>query len=192
MLKALVKWTLDKFLPYGPLGLFVLSFAESSFFPVPPDILLIALALVEPKSSFFLAGVTTAGSVLGAMFGYFIGLKGGRPILRKFVPEEKIAHIHDYFAKYDAWAVGIAGFTPIPYKVFTIAGGVFYINFIRFILVSILARGARFFLVGSAIYLFGDIAREYISKYFNLITIAFIFLLILGFYSAKFLLRKRK
>lgn len=192
MLKSLVKWTLDKFLPFGPWGLFVLSFAESSFFPVPPDVLLIALALVEPKASFFLAAVTTAGSVLGAMFGYFIGLKGGRPILRKFVSEEKIASIHNYFAKYDAWAVGIAGFTPIPYKVFTIASGVFYINFFRFVLVSILARGARFFLVGTAIYMFGNVAKAYISKYFNVITIAFVVLLVLGFYAAKYLFNKGK
>jgi len=190
MIKRLAKWTIDKFLPYGPTGLFVLAFAESSFFPIPPDILLIALALMEPKSSFFLAGITTAGSVFGAMLGYFIGLKGGRPILRKFVSEEKIAHIHDYFAKYDAWAIGIAGFTPIPYKVFTIAGGVFYINFLRFVLVSILARGARFFMVGTAIYFFGEVARGYISKYFNLITIAFIVLLIAGFYAAKFFFKK--
>jgi len=192
VLKALVKWTLDKFLPYGPWGLFTLSFAESSFFPVPPDVLLIALALLNPKDSFFLAAITTAGSVLGAMFGYFIGLKGGRPILRKFVSEDKIATIHNYFDKYEAWAVGIAGFTPIPYKVFTIAGGVFYINFLRFVLVSILARGARFFMVGTVIYFFGDIARTYISKYFNLITIAFVVLLVLGFYAAKFILKRKK
>lgn len=192
MLKEVVKWTLNKFMPYGPLGLFVLSFAESSFFPVPPDILLIALGLVNPDSSFFLAGITTLGSVLGAMFGYFIGLKGGRPILRKFVPDEKIAHIHDYFAKYDAWAVGIAGFTPIPYKVFTIAGGVFYINFFRFVLVSILARGGRFFLVGTAIYFFGETAKVFIDKYFNLITIVFVALLFLGFYCVKFFLKRKK
>jgi len=179
-------------MPYGPLGLFVLSFAESSFFPIPPDILLIALGLANPKMSFFLAAITTAGSVLGAMFGYFIGLKGGRPILRKFVKEEKITTIHNYFAKYDAWAVGIAGFTPIPYKVFTIAGGVFYINFLRFVLVSILARGARFFMVGTVIYFFGETAKVYIDKYFNIITVVFIILLIGGFYVARHVvLRKR-
>jgi len=83
--------------------------------------LLIALALVEPKTSFFLAFITTAGSVLGAIFGYFIGFKGGRPLLEKFVSKDKISLVHDYFAKYDVWAIGVAGFTPIPYKIFTIS-----------------------------------------------------------------------
>ena len=192
MLKVLARWTINKFLPYGPLGLFVLSFCESSFFPVPPDILLIALALVEPGNSFFLAGITTIGSVLGAMFGYFIGIKGGRPILRKLVSENRISEIHNYFAKYDVWAIGIAGFTPIPYKVFTIAGGVFYINFFRFVLVSIMARGARFFLVGTLVYLFGGTAKVYISRYFNLLSIAFVLCLILGFYGVKLFLKRKK
>ncbi|NQT06679.1 MAG: DedA family protein [Candidatus Omnitrophica bacterium] len=185
MLKSFTKWTLDKFLPMGPLGLFMLSFAESSFFPIPPDILLIALALITPESSFFLALITTIGSVLGAIFGYFVGLKGGRPLLEKFVSKEKISLVHNYFNKYEAWAIGIAGFTPIPYKVFTISAGVFYINFTRFIIASILSRGARFFLVGGAIYLFGDTIKLYIEKYFNLFTIAFVLLLVLGFVAIK-------
>ena len=191
MFKEMAKWTIDKFAPYGAWGLFTLAFAESSFFPIPPDILLIALALLDLKASFFLAGVCTAGSVLGAMFGYIIGLKGGRPILRKLISDEKIAKVHDYFAKYDAWAIGIAGFTPIPYKVFTIAGGVFYINFFRFVIVSILARGARFFMVGTTIFFFGPKVKGYITKYFDLFSIAFIVLLILGFYVAHLALKKK-
>ncbi len=175
----------------GPIGLFLLSFAESSFFPVPPDILLIALALIEPKASFYLAFITTAGSVLGAIFGYFIGLKGGRPLLERFVSKEKITLIHNYFNKYEAWAIGIAGFTPIPYKIFTISAGVFYINFGRFVLVSILSRGTRFFLVGGAIYFFGPTIRFYIEKYFNLFSIAFVLLLVLGFIVMKFLMKKK-
>ncbi len=166
----------------GPWGLFILSFAESSFFPVPPDILLIALALVEPKSGLFLALITTIGSVLGAVFGYIIGLKGGRPLLERFVSHKKIKLVHDYFNKYEAWAIAIAGFTPIPYKVFTIAGGVFYINFTKFIIASILSRGARFFMVGGAIYLFGDTIKYYIDKYFNLFTIVIIVLVVVGFF----------
>ncbi|OGW75200.1 MAG: hypothetical protein A2Z72_03910 [Omnitrophica bacterium RBG_13_46_9] len=186
----MAKWTVEKFLPYGPTGLFVLSFCESSFFPVPPDILLIALALIEPANGLRLAGITTIGSVLGAMLGYLIGLKGGRPLLRKVISEEKIAKIHEYFSKYDAWAVGIAGFTPIPYKVFTIAGGVFYIDFFRFILISVISRGARFFLVGGTIYLFGPMVKIYIVKYFNLFSMLFVLLLVLGFYAAHLALRR--
>lgn len=191
MLKDIAGWTINTFRPYGPWGLFILSFSESSFFPVPPDILLIALALVEPGQSLFLAGVTTAGSVLGAAFGYFLGLKGGRPILRKFVSEEKIGKVQDYFNRYDVWAIGIAGFTPIPYKVFTIAGGVFSINFTRFLIVSLLSRGARFFLVGGLIYLFGPTIKVYITKYFNLFSVLFIVLLVAGFYVAKLVLHRR-
>lgn len=189
--KEITKWTINKLLPLGPLGLFVLSFAESSFFPVPPDILLISLALITPEKSFFLAGVTTAGSVLGAAFGYLIGLKGGRPLLERFVSKDNISLVHDYFNKYEAWAIGIAGFTPVPYKIFTIAAGVFYINFKNFMIASIISRGARFFLVGTAIYLFGPVIKTCIDKYFNLFSIIFVAILILGFFAAKALAKRR-
>jgi len=183
------RWTMDKFLPMGPWGLFLLSFAESSFFPVPPDILLIALALITPEKSFYFALITTAGSVLGAIFGYFIGLKGGRPLLEKLVSQQKITFVHDYFNKYEAWAIGIAGFTPIPYKIFTISAGVFYINFARFVLVSVLSRGSRFFLVGSSIFFFGSTIKIYLEKYLNLFSIAIVLLVVLGFVAVKFIPR---
>jgi len=174
----------------GPAGLFLLSFAESSFFPVPPDVLLIALALIKPETGFYLAAITTLGSVLGAIFGYFIGLKGGRPLLERFISKERILFVHDYFNKYEAWAIGIAGFTPIPYKIFTISAGVFYINFTKFVLVSILARGGRFFLVGGVIFLFGPAIKISIEKHFNLFTIALILLIILGFAAIKLLTKR--
>jgi membrane protein YqaA with SNARE-associated domain len=186
-----IKWTMDKFLPMGPLGLFLLAFAESSFFPVPPDILLIALALINPETSLYLALITTAGSVLGAVLGYVIGLKGGRPLLEKFVSKEKISLVHEYFSKYDVWAVGIAGFTPIPYKLFTISAGVFYINFTRFLLASILSRGGRFFLVGGAIYFFGDAIKDLLQRYFNIFSIAFVLLIIAGFIVIRYFAKKK-
>lgn len=186
-LGSIAKWTVNKFLPMGPGGLFLLSFAESSFFPVPPDILLIALALIAPENSFYLALITTAGSVLGAMFGYFIGLKGGRPLLERLISQKKITFVHDYFNRYEAWAIGIAGFTPIPYKIFTISAGVFYINFTRFVLVSILSRGGRFFLVGGSIFFFGSTIKIYLERYFNLVSIAIVALIILGFVAVKFI-----
>jgi len=178
-------------MPLGPAGLFLLSFAESSFFPVPPDMLLIALALITPESSFYLALITTIGSVLGAIFGYFIGLKGGRVLLEKFVSKDKISLIHSYFNRYEAWAIGIAGFTPIPYKLFTISAGVFYINFFKFVLVSILSRGGRFFLVGGAVYIFGPTIKLYIDKYFNLFSVIFVILIILGFLAVKAYAKKK-
>ncbi|MFH1847851.1 MAG: YqaA family protein, partial [Candidatus Omnitrophota bacterium] len=193
MLKEATKWTLDKFLPLGPWGLFILSFAESSFFPIPPDVLLIALALAKPETSLLLALITTAGSVLGASFGYFLGLKGGRPLLEKLMSKERISLAHDYFNKYEAWAIGIAGFTPIPYKIFTISAGVFYINFTRFVIASVLSRGARFFLVGGVIYIFGPAIKLYLEKYFNLFSILFVVLLVGGFFiMAKLAKRARK
>ncbi len=174
----------------GPFGLFLLAFAESSFFPVPPDVLLIALALAKPEASFALALITTVGSVLGAALGYFIGKKGGRPLLEKMFSKDKIRLVEGHFNKYDTWAVGIAGFTPIPYKIFTIAGGVFSINFPRFIIVSLLSRGARFFLVGGAIYFFGPTIKSLLDKYFNIFSIAFILLLVLGFVVFHFIAKR--
>jgi len=181
MFKNFLNWIL----PFGPMGLFAMSFAESSFFPIPPDILLIALAVTTPKAALFLAMIATVGSVLGAIFGYFMGLKGGRPILRKFVSAEKIALVENYYKKYDVWAVGIAGFTPIPYKIFTISAGVFSLNFTRFLIVSIISRGGRFFLVGGAIYIFGEKISRLIERYANIISVAFIVLLVGGFYIVK-------
>lgn len=188
---GMTDWTIEKFLPMGPLGLFILAFAESSFFPVPPDVVLIALALIEPSTSFILALITTVGSVLGAAFGYIIGKKGGRPLLEKIVSAEKIALAHEYFNKYDVWAIGIAGFTPIPYKVFTISAGVFSVNFLRFTIASIISRGARFFLVGGAIYFFGETIKEYVQKYFNIFSIVFVAALIGGFIVIRIIAKKR-
>ncbi len=188
MFKKLIDWTLAwAKTPYGPLALFCVAFAESSFFPVPPDLLLIALALTKPSEALILAAITTVGSVSGGMFGYFIGLKGGRPILKRLVDEEKIRKVHDYFQKYEAWAIFIAAFTPIPYKVFAIAAGVFYVDFKGFILASILGRGLRFFAVATLLYFFGERIKGFILEYFNLFSIVFVVLLILGFYALRYL-----
>jgi membrane protein YqaA with SNARE-associated domain len=167
------------------LALFLLAFAESSFFPLPPDILLIVMALNSPDHALFYAMICTLGSALGGAAGYGIGIGGGRPLLKRFVSEEKIRLVHSYFEKYEAWAIGIAGFTPIPYKIFTISAGVFYIDFIKFVLVSFLSRGARFFLVAGLIALFGEYITDFINKYFNLLSILFVVLLVGGFYVVK-------
>lgn len=193
MLTKLTNWTTSwASTPLGPGMLFVLSFAESSFFPIPPDFLLIALCMMKPELSFYLAGICTVGSVLGGMFGYFIGLKGGLPILRKFFSEDKIEAVHKYFDKYEAWAIGVAAFTPIPYKVFSISAGAFYVNFKIFVLMSILGRGGRFFLVAGVFYFFGEEIKKYLFKYFDIFTIFFIGALVLGFYALKFFRAKKK
>ncbi|HJO06904.1 MAG TPA: VTT domain-containing protein, partial [Chloroflexota bacterium] len=122
--------------PYGGIALFVLAFCESSFFPLPPDPLMILLAVANVPFALGFAAITTAGSLLGAVLGYYIGLKGGRPILNKFFSQDKIMFVERQYQQRDVWAVAIAGFTPIPYKVFAIGAGVFRLDFRRFMLAS--------------------------------------------------------
>ena len=171
--------------PYGIPALFLLSFAESSFFPIPPDILLIALALGATAKSFRFAFVCTVSSVLGGMFGYAIGLVFfeviGHKILDFYGFLDKFAVVKEMFLRYDVWFVGIAGFTPIPYKVFTITAGAFGMNFPLFVMISAISRGARFYLVSGFIWKFGRPIKSFIDRYFNLLSIVFAVLLILGF-----------
>ncbi|MBI2870786.1 MAG: DedA family protein [Candidatus Omnitrophica bacterium] len=185
MISSILEWTKTLVLGAGPWGLFLLAFAESSFFPVPPDILLILMGLAAPQQVFGLAALTTVGSVLGACLGYGLGRWGGRPLLEKLMPLARIQRVQNYFQRYDVWAIGIAGFTPIPYKVFTVSGGVFKIHFWRFFWVSILARGGRFFLVAACIYWFGQQAQEWIDRYFEWFTLGFVVLLIGGLWALK-------
>jgi membrane protein YqaA with SNARE-associated domain len=167
--------------PAGSVALFWLAFAESSFFPLPPDLLLLALDLLEPARGFWFALICTVGSTLGGAAGYAVGRWGGRPVLLRFVAPGKVALIEQQFQRYDVWAVGIAGFTPIPYKMFTIAGGAFRLRFWRFLAVSFVTRGARFFLVSLVVFVFGEQAKTFIREYFELFTIGFTALLIGGF-----------
>lgn len=146
VLEGLKEWAIELANNYGQVGLFVVAFAESSFFPVPPDILVIALVLppIEARPS-VTALVCTVGSVAGAVFGWSIGRWGGRPILDRLFQPEKVKQVEKLYGKYGVAAVLIAAFTPIPYKVFTIASGVFRLNLFSFIIASIIGRGARFF-----------------------------------------------
>lgn len=178
---GMVEWTKGVFAPYGVSGLFALAFIESSFFPVPPDILLILLCLMEPEKALWFALVCTVGSTLGGMFGYFIGWFGGKPVLEKLFSKDKVQKVHEYFSKYEVWAVFIAGFTPIPYKVFTISGGVFYINFPKFVLASVTSRGLRFYLEAILIMLYGQWALNFIDKYFDVLSVLAVAALILVF-----------
>jgi len=188
MIEELIAWVTQwASSPYGSYALFILALAESSFFPIPPDALLIALCLVNPELSFTYALICSFGSIIGGMFGYIIGLKGGRPLLKRWFKSEKVALVEKYYQKWGVWAVGIAGFTPIPYKIFTISSGVFNLNFFRFIVASLGSRSARFFLVATLFFLFGESIQTLIDKYFGLFTLAFFILLFLGFYVVKIL-----
>ncbi|MBW2039755.1 MAG: DedA family protein [Deltaproteobacteria bacterium] len=182
-----ISWVISwAYTPYGVLALFLNAFAESSFFPIPPDLLLIALSLIRPQWALGYATICSVGSVLGGVLGYFLGLKGGRPLLQRVISEERIRWVERYYQKYDVWAVGIAGFTPIPYKVFTISAGVFVLDLKRFIFISLVSRSARFFAVGLMIFLFGETVKSYLTEYIDIFSIAFVVLLVLGFLAIRF------
>ncbi len=178
--------------PYGIWVLFAIAFVESSFFPIPPDVFLIALCIAVPKKAFKYAAVCAVGSVLGGAFGYGLGMwfmeSVGRPIMELYGLSGKYAIVQGLYQEYDAWAVGAAGFTPLPYKLFTITAGAFHINFPTFMLVSLASRSARFFLVAAFIWKFGPPVKVYIEKYFNILSILFLVLLIGGFVLIKYLL----
>ncbi|MEW6672584.1 MAG: YqaA family protein [Thermodesulfobacteriota bacterium] len=193
MLRRLYDWVLHwAETPYGTWALFLLAFCESSFFPIPPDILLIALAVAVPQKSIRYALVCSVGSVLGGCFGYLIGWRFmeliGNKIIILYNFSDKFNYIKELYQDYGAWAVGVAGFTPIPYKVFTITAGAFDINFLVFLFASLISRSARFFLVGGLIYKFGPAIQSFIEKYFNILAIAFTVLLITGFIAIKYFL----
>lgn len=168
---------------YGIWALGILAFAESSFFPIPPDILLIALAVGNPRKALLFAGVCSIGSVIGGICGYFIGMKLwiiAEPILQFYGWYDKMFSLGDLYREYTAWVVAVAGFTPIPYKVFTITGGYFRVPFTIFVVASCISRSARFFLVSSLIMIFGEKIKRVINRYFNIITLIFFILLIGG------------
>ena len=146
------------FMNLGEWGLFALAFMESSFFPIPPDCILIPMCLIKPEESLLYATIATLGSAIGGMFCYAIGKFGGRPALDFFFKkqQEKIVEVEKLYNKYGVWAVGAAAFTPIPYKIFTIASGVFKMNLLGFTLASIAGRGLRFFIIAIALILFGE------------------------------------
>ncbi len=181
LLQAIIGWTKSTFMPLGWQGLFVLAFIESSFFPIPPDILLIPLALAEPRLALFFGFVCMAGSVLGAYLGYYIGLKGGRPALRRIASEEKILKVEDYFRRYGDGAICIAAFTPIPYKVFTIAAGVFRHSLWGLLWASVIGRGGRFMLEAILILFWGQAIVTFIDQYFGLLTFLIV-IIIVGIY----------
>jgi len=193
-LKRFYQWVLHwAETPYGTWALFLLAVAESSFFPIPPDVLLIALAISKPLKSFKYALICTFGSLVGGVFGYLIGVQFfnliGEPILNFYGIMDKYYKIQALYMKYDALAVGIAGFSPIPYKVFTIAAGACKLNFGVFMLASAMSRAGRFFLVGGLIRVFGPQIRSWIEKYLNLLTIIFVILLVAGFIIIKYLIK---
>ncbi|GMU23850.1 MAG: hypothetical protein AMXMBFR13_39280 [Phycisphaerae bacterium] len=177
--------------PYGAPALFILSFAESSFFPVPPDVLLVALVLGARQRWLRYAAICTVASVLGGIAGYGIGLglmdTVGQRIIAFYHAENYYQQVTQWYETYDYWIVFIAAFSPIPYKVFTIASGAFHMNLLGFCLVSAVGRGGRFFIVAGLLYLFGPPMKRLIDKYFDLLCVLFVVLLIGGFLAIKYI-----
>jgi len=190
-----LKWADSK---YGGLALGVMALAEASFFPIPPDVLLIALCLGAQNKSFKFGLICSISSIAGAIIGYGIGSflwwssPGTFTSLANFffdiIPgfsTDVFYTIKDQYEEWNFWIVFTAGFTPIPFKIFTISAGAFDINFILFIIASTVSRTARFFIVCSLIWKYGKPIEEFIDNYFNLLALIFTLLLFGGFLLAK-------
>jgi membrane protein YqaA with SNARE-associated domain len=179
---------------YGTLALAVISFAESSFFPIPPDVLQLALSVSKPRRSFYYASVSLVASVLGGVFGWLIGLALWDALSGFFfehVPgftEERFRWVEAQYQEHAFLTIFGAAFTPIPYKIFTIASGVFEVALPTVILASVLGRGMRFFSVALLIRIFGPKVKELIERYFELVALLLFAALVAGFAVLKYLL----
>ncbi len=169
---ALTDWMLAFADSDWAIGLLTLvAFSESVVFPIPPDPLLIAVGVASPGSAIWIAALVTAASVIGAFFGHLLGRKLGRPLLHRLVSESKVDRAEALFNRYGAWAILVAAFTPIPYKVFTILAGILDLRLKTFLLASLIGRGARFISIGVLIFIFGESIQEFIENNFELLTI---------------------
>jgi membrane protein YqaA with SNARE-associated domain len=170
----------------------VVSFVESSVFPIPPDVMLIPMVLAERRRAFTIAAVCTVASVAGGMFGYLIGYALweaiGAPLMAFYGYAEKMAAFTEKYNEWGAWIVFTAGVTPFPYKVITIASGVAKLDLAVFITASVLARGLRFFVIAALLYFFGEPIRAFIERNLGILTVVFVVLLFAGFVVLKWLL----
>ena len=151
--------------------LFVTAFLESTISPIPPDPLLIPMAVLQPNLAIWLGVLCTVASVLGAVLGHWLGAQFGRPILGRFVSEGRIRSAESLFDKYGVWAVLVAAVTPIPYKVFTVLAGVLKLDMKRFLIASIIGRGMRFLSLAVDIFLFGEDVQAFVEENFEALTI---------------------
>jgi len=182
-----IHWSKTKNAPYA---LFGIAFIESSFFPIPPDVLLIAMVVAQRKKWLLNATICTAGSVLGALLGYFIGRvlfeTAGKLIVDTYHLEAVVAMIGKKYQENAFLTIFTAAFTPIPYKAITITAGLFRISLPILIIASIIGRAGRFFLVAGALRIFGERIQNSIEKYFDIFSIAFVLLLAGGFLLLKY------
>lgn len=193
LMRRLYNWVIHwSATPHAIGALFLIAFAESSFFPIPPDVLLIAMVIAVPARAMWYALICSVGSVLGGMAGYGIGWG-----LWELVDSIFIGHIFSQalfdkvvqaYNDHAFLTVLTAAFTPIPYKVITIAAGVSKISFLTLVIASAIGRSARFFMVAGLLYYFGPVMKDKIEKYFDWLALAFFALLITGFLAVKYLL----
>lgn len=193
MMRSLYDWMMRQAASdRAPTALFWVSFIESSVFPIPPDIMLIPMAIANRMKAWWYATVATLGSVLGGLLGYAIGYflfdLVGQPILSFYGYGDKFQEFAAQYNEYGAWIVFMAGLTPFPYKVITIASGTTGLNLAVFLIASIVARATRFFAVAALLYFFGQPIREFIERYFGILTVLFFVLLVGGFAAVKFLI----
>jgi membrane protein YqaA with SNARE-associated domain len=193
MLRKLYDWVLRlSEHRHAQSALFGVAVAESSFFPLPPDLMLVPMVLAERLKAWRYAIITTIGSVIGGLIGYYIGAAlfetVGKPIVEFYGLSEKFDVFFENYKLYGAVIVFVAGFTPIPYKVFTIASGVAGLSLPVFIVASLISRGARFFLVAGLLYFFGVPIRAFIERYLGILTVLFTVILIGGFVAIKYLI----
>jgi membrane protein YqaA with SNARE-associated domain len=177
--------------PRAQWWLAVVAFAESSFFPIPPDVLLIPMALARPERAWRLAAICTLASVVGGAFGYLIGYalfdQLAQPLLHAYHYDAAFARFQATYAKWGLWVILIKGFTPIPYKIVTIASGAAHFDFAVFMAASLLTRGARFFLVAGLLRRFGEPVRVFIERRLTLVTTAIAAGIVGGFLVLRFL-----
>ena len=186
MLRRLYNWTISLAQsPHSLWALAIVSFVESSFFPIPPDVLMIPMIIARPSRAFLIATIATVASVAGGLFGYYIGYALmetiGQPILEFYGKGASFDEMAAVFNEYGAWAVVVAGVTFLPFKVITIASGVTGLSLPVFILSSIFARALRFFNVAALLWKFGEPIRDFIERRLGLMFILFCVLLIGGF-----------
>lgn len=192
MIRSLYNWTMDLGQSrYALAALALVAFIESSVFPIPPDVLLIPMIIALPRRAFFIAGIATLFSVLGGMFGYYIGAvlfdSVGQPLLDFYGKAEQFDRFSDAYNQYGAWAVLVAGVTPFPFKVITILSGSTNLDFGVFLLSSIIARALRFFVIAALLWKFGIPIRNFIEKRLGLVFTIALALLLGGFLLVKVL-----
>lgn len=176
----------------APLWLFGIAFAEASFFPLPPDVLLIPMILAKPHRAWVLAGICTAGSVIGGCLGYWIGEhlfdQLAMPVVRFYHAEAAYHSFLAFYARWGFWAILAKGLTPIPFKLVTIASGAAHFDFSQFVLACVITRGGRFFLIEALpLRLFGDRARVFIEKRLGLLSVLFLVAAVAGVVALRYL-----